>query len=80
MDLSPKDLSHLFEQLGLPNDDRSIDAFIDAHCIADTGAALWQAPFWNAAQASFLREAWEQDADWVEVIDTLGKRLYRCEV
>lgn len=80
MDLSPKDLSHLFEQLGLPNDDSSIEAFIDSHCIADPSIRLWQAPFWNPAQAGFLREAWEEDADWVEVIDALGKRLYRCEV
>lgn len=79
MDLSPKDLSHLFEQLGLPNDEASIEAFIASHCILDTGTPVWHAPFWNSAQAGFLREAWEEDAEWVELVDTLAKRLYRCD-
>lgn len=34
-----------------------------------------QASFWTQAQASFLREAIEEDADWVELVDQLDVML-----
>lgn len=78
MDISPKNLAGLFNQLGLPDDEASIERFISAHCILEKGQPLWEAPFWNPGQAAFLREAWDADADWVEVVDALAQRLYRC--
>lgn len=78
MDISPKSLPGLFNQLGLPDDEASIERFIAAHCILEKGQPLWEAPFWNTGQAAFLREAWDADADWVEVVDALAQRLYRC--
>jgi hypothetical protein len=34
-----------------------------------------QASFWTQAQASFLREAIEEDADWAELVDQLDVML-----
>lgn len=78
MDISPKNLATLFDQLGLPADDASIERFIATHCILEKGQQVWDAPFWNPSQAAFLREGWDADADWVEIIDALARRLYRC--
>lgn len=78
MDISPKNLASLFDQLGLPNDEASVERFIAAHCILEKGRQVWDAPFWSPSQATFLREAWEADADWVEAVDGLAQRLYRC--
>jgi hypothetical protein len=74
MDNSHHSLSQLFDQLGLDSDHSSIEHFISAHWLhGDT--ALSKASFWNTAQATFLRESYTQDADWVEVIDQLNQRL-----
>ena len=37
---------------------------------------LADAPFWNRAQASFLRESLKQDAEWCEIIDELNTLLH----
>lgn len=74
MDSSHHSLSQLFDQLGLDSDAHSIEQFISQHRLqGDT--ALSKANFWTTAQASFLRESYTQDADWVEVIDQLNQRL-----
>ncbi|QRY81666.1 DUF2789 domain-containing protein [Pseudomonas sp. PDNC002] len=74
MDTSQHSLGALFKQLGLPNDRKDIDAFLDSHRLVE-GQKLPDAPFWNKAQAQFLREALQQDSDWTEEADELAVRL-----
>ncbi|ASP39369.1 hypothetical protein CHH28_12105 [Bacterioplanes sanyensis] len=75
MDTSKHDLPALFAQLGLDNDPAAIDRFIDQHKPIASGSALADLSFFNAAQASFLREAVALDSDWAEVVDTLDSLL-----
>lgn len=75
MNKSPHQFSELFQQLGLPTDSDGIRNFLAQHAPLDAGTKLEDAPFWNEAQASFLREAIVQDADWAEVVDQLNTAL-----
>ncbi len=68
-------LTELFDQLGLPSDAASIDAFIADKCPLNYELALADAPFWTVAQAQFIREALEEDADWAEAVDHLDALL-----
>ena len=77
MDVSSKTLGTLFEQLGLQNDAASIDAFIQSHAILNKDGPIWAEPFWSSSQASFLREALEEDADWAEIVDELSNLLHK---
>ena len=47
----------------------------NAHTPLADDVALADAPFWNAAQAAFLREELLEDADWAEVVDQLNLAL-----
>ncbi|SDG55305.1 Protein of unknown function [Onishia taeanensis] len=67
--------SELFEQLGLPADDASIQAFIERHSPLPEDIELADAPFWNRSQAALIRSALEEDADWAEVVDQLNAAL-----
>jgi hypothetical protein len=69
------DLSALFKQLGLPAEQASIERFIAEHSPLPETYKLADAPFWSAAQASFLREEILEDADWAEVVDQLNLLL-----
>jgi hypothetical protein len=69
------DLASLFAQLGLANDPAAIDAFIATHRPLAEDIALADAPFWTPAQAAFLAEELQADADWAEVIDELNMDL-----
>ena len=62
----------LFAQLGLPNDAASIEQFITSHAPLASDVKLASADFWSPAQATFLREACMQDADWAELADQLS--------
>lgn len=75
MEASLHTMSHLFQQLGLPADPAAIDEFIDRHAPLERAVALHDAPFWTAAQATFLKEEILDDADWAEVIDQLNVLL-----
>lgn len=66
----------LFAQLGLPCDAAGIRAFIAAHAPLPATMRVEDAPFWNAAQASLLREERAEDADWAEVVDQLNEALH----
>lgn len=68
-------LSTLFEQLGLPADRASVEQFIVSHAPLAPDVALADAPFWNQAQADFIREGLEDDSDWAEIIDGLDAML-----
>lgn len=74
MDTTPHNLATLFEQLGLESEHSEIEAFIANHHLAN-GQKIHDAPFWNAAQSAFLRNALAQDADWAVEVDELAVRL-----
>ncbi len=65
----------LFKQLGLPCDAQSIAQFIRRHSPLPGDIALADAHFWTRAQADFLRETWQQDADWTQQVDQLNEAL-----
>ena len=68
-------LADVFAQLGLAADPSSIQRFLATHGPLPASVALTEAPFWSAAQATFLREQILQDADWAELIDQLDLAL-----
>lgn len=76
MDTSAHTFSALFEQLGLPADNDSIEQFIRTHRLFSSEIPLHQASFWNETQAEFLREAISNDSDWAEVVDELNNSLH----
>ncbi|BAP88805.1 putative uncharacterized protein [Burkholderiales bacterium GJ-E10] len=65
----------LFAQLGLPNRPQDIHQFLMNHSPVAPDIELPNAPFWTPAQASFLREALEQDSNWSELVDQLSEAL-----
>lgn len=67
----------LFAQLGLPNEEESIKAFIEANTPLADSVRLEDAPFWTAGQAQMLGEELKHNADWAEVIDQLSLALRR---
>lgn len=66
-------LTTLCQQLGLPD----LQALLSQHAPLAEQVALADAPFWSPAQAAFLSEQLEADADWAEVIDQLDLLLRR---
>ena len=76
MDSPTHDLQGLFDQLGLPSDEQSIDRFIADHRLPDD-VKLIEADFWNERQAAFLKEELRIDADWARVVDELNLRLHQ---
>ena len=75
MESTAHSIAHLFDQLGLPSEAEAIATFIAAHAPLASEVALSDAPFWNAAQADFLRTQLAADADWSELIDALDVQL-----
>lgn len=76
MELPNKDLSTLFEQLGLPSDQASIDDFIATHRPLPNHVKVSEAPFWSDAQGAFLKEQLLDDAEWAPIVDELNVRLH----
>ena len=68
-------MNDLFAQLGLESSDEAIEQFIADHQL-DKDEELIDADFWNEKQRMFLKEEWQLDAVWVEVIDELNVRLH----
>lgn len=64
-------LSSLFDQLGLDNEDASIDQFITLHKPIAGDIELHKAKFWNSSQSSFLKQMKDEDADWSGIVDQL---------
>ncbi|MGZ8164327.1 MAG: DUF2789 family protein [Methylobacter sp.] len=48
-----------------------MQAFIETHRPLPPNIILYEANFWNQAQAEFLTEAVEEDSDWCELVDEL---------
>ena len=67
--------SELFSQLGLDAGADAIENFLSEHSPLDDNIELADAPFWNNAQAQFLREALSNDSDWAEMVDALNLAL-----
>ena len=67
-------MQSLFDQLGLPSDEASIEQFIASHRIPD-GVRMFEADFWSPAQANFIKQGLTQDDEWAIVIDELNTRL-----
>jgi hypothetical protein len=74
---SPYDMSSLFAQLGVANDEQSIARFIKSHAPLESNVQLHEAAFWTAAQAGFLREATLDDAEWAAIVDSLNSELHQ---
>ncbi|EKN45776.1 MULTISPECIES: DUF2789 domain-containing protein [Pseudomonas syringae group] len=76
MELPNPDLPGLFAQLGLDNDENSIDAFVAQHRLPDE-VKLIDAEFWTPQQAAFLKEELRADAEWAPVVDELNVLLHK---
>jgi hypothetical protein len=76
MELPNKDMSTLFEQLGLPSDPESIDNFIADHAPLPNHVKLTEAPFWSDSQRSFLKDELMEDAEWAPIVDELNVRIH----
>ena len=74
MYFSPYNINVLFLQLGLPATDSDVNSFFSRHKL-DPETRLVNADFWTEAQAAFLNEALEEDADWTQIVDQLDARL-----
>ncbi len=75
MDTSQHSMHNLFEQLGLASGEQEVEQFIRTHRLFSQDVRLDQATFWTESQAEFLREAFDEDSDWCEVVDELDSRL-----
>lgn len=69
-------MQDLFAQLGLENSEEAIESFISEHRGMNDSRHIEEAPFWSDSQASFLRGALLEDAEWVEIIDQLNAELH----
>lgn len=76
MEKSLHTMANLFAQLGEANDTAAISRFIEAHRAMPGEVQLHEAEFWTPSQASFLRAAITDDADWAEVADSLNVALH----
>lgn len=79
MELPNKDMSTLFDQLGLPSDPASIDDFIASHAPLPENVRLADAPFWNDSQRALLADEWAEDAEWAPIVDELNVRLHEVQ-
>ena len=71
----PITINDLFKQLGLPESDEDIAAFVERHRPLADDVAVHRAPFWNSSQAQLLEESLLDDSDWAMVVDVLSARL-----
>lgn len=75
METNSHSLPSLFAQLGLPDDEASIQAFIETHSPIPETVDLFRADFWTESQARMLRESLRSDADWAIAADQLNASL-----
>jgi Protein of unknown function (DUF2789) len=72
-----KTMTDLFEQLGLPSDEASIQIFLAQHDGVCRACGLVQAPIWSESQRNFLQEAVAQDSEWSMPAEALMAALSR---
>ncbi|MBD0704182.1 DUF2789 domain-containing protein [Pseudomonas sp. E141] len=75
MEQPSHELSTLFDQLGLPSDDKAIDDFIMAHPL-EPEIKLVEADFWSEQQKDLLREWLLADGEEAVLVDQLNVRLH----
>ncbi len=75
MELHQHGMVELFQQLGLGSSDKEIKQFVLEHRQRRDAVLLYEASFWSDAQAAFLKQAIEEDADWAELVDQLDVML-----
>ena len=59
----------------LDSSDEAIEAFIANHSPLPAEVKIFQAHYWNSAQAEFLETALKEDSEWAIVVDELNERL-----
>ena len=75
MNIGLYNFNNLFEQLGLENTNDAIETFLLKQPDISVGLPLHNASIWTVSQATFLKEAKEQDAEWSHLVDELDMRL-----
>jgi hypothetical protein len=75
METNGHSFSNLFAQLGLPDDEASIQSFIETHSPLPDNVALDCAPFWTESQMHMIRESLKSDSDWAIAVDQLNVSL-----
>lgn len=75
MDLSNHNMTNLFNQLGLPSDEASIQQFIRDNSPIPADQPIYEASCFTDVQAAFLAQGLDEDSDWSEVIDTLHSAM-----
>ncbi len=75
MDLSTHNMTNLFNQLGLPSDETSIQQFIKDNAPIPADLPIYEASCFTDVQAAFLAQGLDDDSDWSEVIDTLHSAM-----
>lgn len=75
MDTTTRSMPQLFAQLGLPEDEAGMRAFIAAHRPLPMTVRLADAPFWTPAQAALIRQKLQDDGEWAVLVDTLNVQL-----
>lgn len=65
----------LFDQLGLNSTEEGVNNFINKNGKLLGNIELHKADFWNTSQANFLKQALDEDADWVEIVNQLDAML-----
>ena len=68
-------MQDLFAQLGLANDQASIDKFVSDNGGLARKTHIENAAFWSKPQAEFIKNALAEDAEWAELIDQLNTLL-----
>ena len=68
-------INDLFQQLGLPSEDGEIHQFVKSHPLENQHQRLDEASFWSPCQAGFIKECWQDDSEWCQIIDDLDARL-----
>lgn len=75
MDTSAHTMTSLFDQLGLDSSDEGIKSFIKAHQLPPE-TKITAATFWSDGQRQFIKESYQNDADWIPVVDDLNAQLH----
>ncbi|PFG55532.1 uncharacterized protein DUF2789 [Vibrio sp. ES.051] len=75
MEMHQHGMAELFQQLGLGSSPQEMKDFINEHRHKRDSAPLHEASFWTSSQATFLKQAIEEDADWAELVDQLDVML-----
>ena len=75
MDTSQHTMQALFAQLGLADDEASIQAFICSHRPLPLGTRIHVASFWTPSQSALIKEKLKEDGDWSQLVDSLDSQL-----